>query len=180
MTERNDNYRKVIEILRRSEPDLTFPEKVENEVINRIKDQNLGSWRLSDIIQSLFGWIYIGWLRRSLTVAAVIIVVLFVYQQAFILKQVKDIREQMISIGNQAVVTTEQEITKRLTLYKISNNLPGDREIRITEKQLDQLLKSYNEMLEYRDLLQIIEEDPELKALIEKRLNDRRIYKPDI
>jgi hypothetical protein len=146
MTESNNSYKKVVEILRKSRPYLPFPENLEDKVINKIKGRNISTGGVINIIRSLFGWIYIGWLRRSLSVVAVIMVVLFVYQQVFILKQVNSIREQMIYMGDNGIATTEQEITKKLTLYKISNSLPGERESRVTEKQLDQLLKSYNEL----------------------------------
>ena len=43
----------------------------------------------SDFIESLFGWVYIGWVRRSLIGVSVVLVAIFVYQQAFIFREVK-------------------------------------------------------------------------------------------
>jgi len=175
MTSGSDKYRKVIEILRKSRPDMIFPDNIENEIINGIRDKNLNAIRISCIIECLFGWIYIGWVRRSLAAAAIMLVALFIYQQAFMLKQVKNISEQVVNIGNVPAPAPAQEIAKRLTLYKISNSIAHGGEISVPENQLKELINSYDDLLvKYRDLLRIIEEDPDLKQLIEKRLNEVR------
>jgi hypothetical protein len=177
----SNKYKKIVEILRRSSPDLIFPETIENEIMNRIKGENLNAGRMSVIIESLFGWIYIGWVRRGLTAAAVILVAVFIFQQASILNQVRNISEQVVTIGNGAASVPTQNFMKKLTLYKITNSLASDRETRVSEKQLEELINSYDDLLvKYRNLERIIEEDPEIKELIEKRLNDGKNYKPDI
>ena len=181
MTTERDKYKKIIEILRRSRPDLIFPETIENEIINRIKGENLTTGRMSVIIEYLFGWIYIGWVRRGLTAAAVLLVAIFIFQQASILNQIRNISEQMVTIGNGAAYGPTKNIMKRLTLYEISNSLASDREISISGKQLDELINSYDDLLlKYRNLERIIEENPEIKELIEKKLNADKNYEPDI
>jgi len=181
MTAENGRYKKILEILRSSKPDLPEPEEIENEVIKRIQHENHRTRRVSDFIESLFGWVYIGWVRRGLITAAIILVGVFIYQQAFILKQVNNISKQVVSIGNESASVSSSELDKKLTLYKISARLSPGNEIKISENQLEELLDSYKTLqVKYKDLMRIIEEDPELKQYIENKLDEEKRYKPDI
>jgi hypothetical protein len=181
MTSENDGYKKIVEILRNSKPDLIRPEEIGNEVINKIQRENQKSSGLSEFIESLFGWVYVGWVRRSLVGAAVILIAVFVYQQAFIFKQVKNISKQVVITGNETAPGSSSALDKRLTLYKISSRLSPGGEIKFSESQLEELLDSYYDLqVKYKDLLRIIEEDPEMKNYIENKLNQEKKYKPDI
>jgi hypothetical protein len=181
MEAEKDPYRKVIEILRDSRPDLIGLEEIENEVISRIRHKKHQDLRFSDLFDSLFGWVYFGWIRRSLIGAAVILFAFFIYQQAFILKQVNIISKQVVIKGNESIPASAYEFDKKLTLYKISARLSGDREIQISESQLKELLDSYeNLQVKYKDLIRIIEENPELKKYFENKLDKERKNKPDI
>ena len=45
----------------------------------------------------------------------------------------------------------------------------------VSEKQIKQILKSYNELEEkYKDLIKLIEDDPELKNYVEEKLNGNK------
>jgi parvulin-like peptidyl-prolyl isomerase len=181
MTEDNDRYKKIIEILRSSRPDLAEWEKNEYEVMKRIQQENLRTSRVSSFIESLFGWVYIGWVRRSLIGAAVVLVGIFIYQQAFILKQVNNISKQVISIGNESASVSSSEFDKQLTLYQISSRLSPERGIKISINQLKELLDSYKTLqTKYKDLIRIIEENPDLKQYIETKLIEEKNKKPDI
>jgi len=181
MTAENDRYKKLVEMLRKSKPDLLQAEELEKEVISRIQSENQNTGRVSDFIESLFGWVYIGWVRRSLVGAAVILVALFVYQQAFIFRQVKNISKLVVITGSETAQISSSELEKRLTLYKMSNRFSPEEDIKISGKRLEKFLDSYNDLqVKYKDLLRIIEEDPELKNYIENKLEQERKYKPDI
>jgi len=181
MPAENNIYEKVLNILRNSKPKLGQLENIENEILSRIRHSKLKTNGISDFIESLFGWVYIGWVRRSLIAAAFLLVAVFIYQQAFIFKQVKNISDQFITSGHESTPLYSTEIGKRLTLFKISTRLSPGSDIRISETQLEELLESYDDLqVKYKDLLRIIEEDPELKRKIEKRLDEEKKYKPDI
>jgi hypothetical protein len=181
MTAENDRYKKMVEILRKSRPEMVQPEELEREVIRRIELKNQRSFRVSDLIDSLFGWVYIGWVRRSLVGAAVIMIALFVYQQAFIFRQVKNISKLVVISGIGRPETSSSDIEKRLTLYRMSTRLSPGEDIKISARQMERFLDSYNDLqVKYKDLLRIIEENPELKNYFEKKLEQEKKYKPDI
>jgi hypothetical protein len=177
----NEKYKKIIEMLRNSRPELIRPEEIEDEVIKRIRRQKSPGETISAFIESLFGWVYVSWVRRSLIGAVTLLVAIFVYQQASILKQVNNISKRMVITGIVQASASSAEFDKKLTLYKISTKFSGDREIKISENQLEELLDSYqNLQVKYKDLIRIIEENPELKKYIENKLDEERNNKPDI
>src|SRR5450759_5105950 len=96
MKTESEKYNKVLKILRNSRPQLDSTEDIEREVINKIARAHQKRLNLSEIIDFLFGLVYIGLVRRSLITASVILVLVFVYQQGVILKRIEILSKQTI------------------------------------------------------------------------------------
>lgn len=167
----NEKYIKVLNILRKSKPVLGSTDGIEKEVIKRIARVHQSRLNLSEVIDFLFGWVYIGWVRRSLITASIVLVLVFVYQQSIILKRIDFLSRQTVVIDRENVSTPADEIEKMLLIYKNTGRRFPSKTITISEKQMKELLESVNELqIKYKDLENLIEEDPELKKLIEKKL----------
>lgn len=180
MSAENEKYKRMIDILRVSKPDLPDPQRTESEIIDKIKLEAQKTGMVSDLIESLFGWVYIGWVRRSLIGVAGLLLVVFIYQQASILNQVKNLNDKVVSIGNLQVSGFSSDYDRKLTFYKISTSLNRKSRIKISDAQIEELLNSYEDLqVRYKDLLRIIDENPELKKYIEKKLNEED-SKPEI
>jgi hypothetical protein len=171
MNSESEKYQKVLKLLKESNPDLDRTQDIEREVMNRIIASDRSYASISDIIEILFGWIYIGWVRRSLIAASAVLVVFFVYQQSVILRQINALSNQVIITERGDVSGSASEIGKRVRMYKISGRKFPSGDIKISDEQIKQLLESVNEMqVKYKDLLNLIEDDPELKEYVEKKL----------
>ena len=171
MKTESEKYNKVLNILRKSKPILESTEDIEREVIKRIARVPQSGLNLSEVIDYLFGWVYIGWVRRSLISASIVLVLVFVYQQGIILKRIDFLSRQTVVINRENVSTPADEIEKMLLVYKNSGWRFPSKTITISEKQMKEILESVNELqTKYKDLENLIEEDPELKKLIEKKL----------
>ncbi len=180
-TDENNNYDRIVNILKNSRPELTNPEEAGDEIIRRIRARNQRSGRIPGLVESLFDWVYIGWARRSLIGVSAVLIAIFVYQQAFIFRQVKDLSRQIVITGNERSAMSSSELGKRLILYRMSSKLSPAGEVRISESQMEEFLDAYSELqVKYKDLLRIIDEDPELKEYIENKLKEDKKFKPDI
>ena len=169
MEPESEKYKKVLNILRKSKPVLGSVENIEREVIKKISGLHKPAVVLSDITDFLFGWIYIGWVRKSLITASVFLVLIFVFQQTIILKQINLLSKQTIVLDVDNLSASSNRLEKQLMSYRITTRRFPSKSITISEKQLEQLLDSVNELqIHYKDLLNLIEEDPELKKMIEK------------
>jgi hypothetical protein len=181
MKTESEKYNKVLKILRNSRPQLDSTGDIEREVINKIARAHQNRLNLSEIIDFLFGWVYIGWVRKSLILASVILVLVFVYQQGVILKRIDLISRQTVVTNKEIVSTPTDEIEKLLLVYKNSGRRFPSKTITISEKEMKDLLESVKELqIKYKDLENLIEGDPELKKLIEKKLVENNRVKTNL
>ena len=172
MEPENEKYKKVLNILRMSKPVLGSTEDIEREVIKKISRVHQSAIAPSDVIDFLFGWIYISWVRRSLIVASLFLVAFFVYQQGMILKEIDFLRMQTVVNNSETLTSPADEVEKLLMFYRSSGRRFPSKSVTISEQQMKELLETVNELkIKYTDLQNLIEEDPALKNYIEKKLN---------
>jgi hypothetical protein len=166
-----DKYNHLMTLLRNSKPELASTEEIEREVMKRIRgDQHTGI-NLTAAVEFLFGWVYIGWVRRSLIAASICLIMLFVYQQGIILKRIEMISQQTIVSDRSSLSTPSEIVEKMLMNYKKSERKFPSKTINISETDMNDLLESIKELqVKYKDIESIIEGDPELKKLIEKKM----------
>ena len=173
MGKENDKLEKIVQLLRKAEPVLISTDEIGEEVIRRISKSNSMDVLLSNTIDFLFGWIYIGWVRRSMVAVSIVLVVLFIWQQALLMKQINYLSSQAIFSEAEYVYVSDESdvIEKKLMMYKLSGKKLPVQYITISKKQMDLLLESVNDLEEkYKDLLYLIQEDPELKIYIENKV----------
>jgi len=169
----NEKYNIVINLLRKSKPELDSTSDIEREVLRRISEIGRTRINFPGVIDFLFGWVYIGWVRRSLIAASVFLVLIFVYQQSIILKRIDVISRQTIVTDKGSVPTPADQIEKLMTVYKKTGRIFPSKTITISEGQMKELLETVKELQnKYRDLEDLIEGDPQLKKLIENKLID--------
>lgn len=180
MITEDNKFERLLNILRESKPILDNRENIEEKVIERILQARKKEENSSNIFDYLFSWVYVGWVRRSLIAASILIVILFGYQQAMILKRVNNLAAR--AIFNESLMTSGSTdyIGDKLLLYKLIGNKPDDKQITISERQMKRLIESINELqLKYNDLIKLIEENPELKKYIDENVtkNNRKKLK---
>ncbi len=174
MKMKDENYNRLINLLRESGVKLDSKEEIEAGVIKRISETRHSAFNIDNVVNFFFGWAYIGWVRRSLIAASVILILIFVYQQGVILRQINYLSRRTIVTEGPRSSFSSGAFKKELLIFKFTGmKLPSDN-INISQKQLDQLLESVNELQDkYRDLINLIDSDPELKKYIEKKLNEK-------
>jgi len=173
MEKGTEKYDRLINLLRKSDPVLTSGKEIEREVIKSISGSTASQNKISYAIDFIFGWIYITWVRRSLITASVLLVALFVWQQSLIIKQISYLRSQPIIVDREfrSYQTDLQE--NRLKMFRLYGKRMPLQSVVISKKQMDNLLESVNDLeSRYKDLIDIISKDPELKELIEKKLTE--------
>lgn len=173
MEDEDVKYERIIKLLRKSKPALTGMNEIELNVINKIEDRIIARPPESTLFSYLFGWVYIRWIRRGLIAASFLIVAIFVYQQSVILKRINNLDRQTMLIENHILTGPSDNIEGKLLFYKFSGRKLRSGKLQLSQKQIEQLLDSYGELnSRYRDLLKLINENPELKKYVEEKLND--------
>jgi hypothetical protein len=167
----NEKFDEVVNLLMKSRPLLDSPEDIGNIVIRRLRAEKPKTDILSNLADFLFSWVYIGWVRRTLITASCALVLIFIYQQGIILKRIDTLSRQTVVNNKANIKAPSDEIERLLTVYKNSGHLFSSRNITISEGQMKDLLESVKELqIKYKDLEKLIEDDPDLKRMIEKKL----------
>jgi hypothetical protein len=172
-------YEAITEILRKSKPLLPHPEIFEEKVIDKIREQKRKSMT-GRFIDHLFGWVFIGWVRNSLLSLSVIIISFFTIQQTLILKRINNLeRQALYSVtpsGRNSLVNQDASYMKYF-------NSPGRLQLRndkISEREMKRIYESLNDLqTKYRELIKLIDENPELRQYIEEKLteSDKKKFK---
>lgn len=163
-------YNSMIKILRRSKPVLNPANNIEEKVIDRIIRKTDSRDSSPGILDILFGWVYIRWVRSGLVAASLILILIFVYQQGVILKRINNLNRQSVFVESQ-FNTVNMEETDASYLYRITGRKIFRSSITISEKQMNRLVKSYSDLeKKYQDLVRLIEDDPELMKYVEEKL----------
>jgi hypothetical protein len=178
MKAEKEKYRKVMEVLKKSEPVTGSQEEIEREVINRITYLPKEDKESFSIFSFLFGWTEIAWVRRSLVTASFFLVLIFVYQQSVIVKQLNWLSTQIVVNSEKPVRASFSDFSGRLRFLRISGSRVPQNGSRISEKQLDMLMEALDKLqADYDNLAKIMEENPELKEVIEKKLSEKNYNK---
>lgn len=173
MEKNSEKTDRIINLLRTSKPILDSSSDIEREVILQISQKNKFETILSEITDLLFGWVDIGWVRRSLIAAAVILVAFFVWQQGTIIKQINYLSSQPVMIESESRSFQTGFSGNKVMLLKLFGNRLPSQNVTISKEQMDTLLESVNDLqTRYRDLINLIEEDPELKKYLGKKMTE--------
>jgi len=172
-TERK-KYDRVLNILRKSKPELTGLDNIEEAVLNGIQQSGNKKQEGFNLFDYLFGWVYIGWMRNALVTVSVFFIALFVYQQSLILKRISLLENQTVVTGGQFVSNPSIDVDYKLLQNKLLLRKLNTGQVTITKSQLEKFMDSYDNLEQkYEDLIRIIDDDPELKQLLEKKLNEK-------
>ena len=180
MAGESEKYDRILKILRKSRPDLGNTDDIEEKVINRIILATRKVKPSFNILDFLFGWVYIGWVRTGLVAVSVLLLAAFGYEQAMILKRINNLNARTGFSESQIISGVSGEINDKLLFYRITEGKQSDKPIKISNRQLKKLIESINELqIKYNDLIRIIEENPELKKYIDEKIteNDRKKLK---
>jgi hypothetical protein len=171
MKKAGDKYDKVLDILRKSKPELDSTKDIEEKVLRRISERPQSGPDLSFLVDFLFGWVNIVWIRRSLIAVSVVLVMVFIYQQSIILKEINYLSNRIITDKDEAAGYTSADISRRLLFYRFSSGKSSGDENKITDQEIKRVIQTVEQLQnDYRDLQDMINQDPELKKLIEKKL----------
>jgi hypothetical protein len=179
MKSTDEKYWNVIKLLKQSRPLLDSENIIEQQVIRKISSPVVPDNDVFPILHWLFGWANIVWIRRSLITLSFMLVSLFIYQQSIIVKQLNRLNNQIVVSQDKPYYTIRSELAGRIKFLQISGGRLHEKGYTISDEQIESIIESRDKLqTDYNNVMKIIEDDPELKSLIEKRLkelNDKKV-----
>jgi hypothetical protein len=173
MKTEDNKYNKVLNLLINSKPVMTDVDSVTEKVMRQLQEEKSKITLAGLVLDFLFGWVYIGWVRRTMITAVLAFAFLFIYQQSLILKQVKDLSGQRIQNGSVVMTNLREELIDQLRIFRLSDKKIPDEKITVSEKEIDDMVRSLNKLqIKYKDVINMIEKDPELKKYVESKMRE--------
>jgi hypothetical protein len=174
MEAEDKKYEKIVRLLKNSKPVLSDPEIVAEHVFSRLQKEETKVGLIDLIFYYLFGWTSIGWIRRSLVAVTVVIAVFFGYQQTIILRRIRDLSGQRIENGSLIMTGLKDDYAGKLQIFKYSGGKFLDAKANVSKKDVDDMIRSLNKLqVKYKDIINLIGDDPVLKKYIEEKMNGK-------
>ncbi|HCC70807.1 MAG TPA: hypothetical protein DEQ09_06620 [Bacteroidales bacterium] len=96
------DYNRIINKLRVFKPEIENRESLKESVMDRIGNEQSRP-------DYFFWWTEIRWLRRSMTIAASVIIGIFIIQQVLIANRIDKLEGRMISINTEKILEMQRE-----------------------------------------------------------------------
>jgi hypothetical protein len=168
MNPEEKKYEEIISLLKKSSPELNDKERMTDQILDTIEFNRLKIKPTETFFDYLFWWVNIGWVRRSLVIASILLLMIFGYQQTVILKRLNDLNRQPVITGSQMVSFSSLKFRNDYS-FVVNTEVLNSKNLIITDRKVKKLMKSYKEITEkYKELQKIIEDDPELMKYLEE------------
>jgi hypothetical protein len=164
-------YQKVIGLLKRSNPDPGSTLDIEQNVLSAIMNERKYESSSGSTIDIIFSWTSIKWVRYSLVTASVALVLLFVFQQSIIMREISQVNRIIIENGNTGYSPDNYEFERRAQLLNLSGKKLQLKQRELSDRKVKELLESIDKLgRDYQELRDVIDANPELRKLIEKKM----------
>ncbi len=178
MENENKKYDDLIRLIQKNRPEMKHPDIVAEKIMDELRKGKSKIGIREIVVEFLFGWIYIGWVRKSMVIAASFFVLLFGYQQAVILRKINELSGQRINDGTLFMKGTESGLSERAGLFRLSGRDLAGKKTSVSKEDIDEMIKSINTLqIKYQDLIDQIKDDPALKEYIENRMKETQKLK---
>lgn len=139
---------KILKQLRLYKPRPDERDLLRENIMQQIRRKDSG-------INYFFGWTEIIWLRRSMSVAAVLIIGLFIIQQAFVVGRIDELEKRMVNINTENILDYQRE-NVMLNSILLEEEVEGvyDDSLKVASDDLLDLVRSYRDLQKkYEEML---------------------------
>lgn len=181
MEQEKEKYSRLIALLRKSKPVPDNSSLLAEKVMARIQ-MDRTTLSASDLFYGfIFGWVDVGWLRKSMVTAAVSLLLFFAYQQTVILRRLDALSGRTVVDISATRTTMAGELPGKLKMYSLFGKRSNPVKMNVTEKDIDKFIETVNDLqVRYENIYRIIEGDPELKEYFEEKIKKSENSKPKI
>ena len=102
-----------------------------------------------------------------------LVILAFGYQQSVIIRKINELSEQRINDGSLFFTGSGNDVPSAIRLFRMSGRPLGSAKKPVSKQDIDELIRSLNSLqIKYRDIMDQIKDDPEMKDYIETRMKE--------
>lgn len=158
---KNENkYDKLVKALKDNNPRLSDKDALVEEIMGKITKPEYKIKSQEKMLDYLFGWAGIYWLRGSLAAIATIFVGVFIFQQLTIANRLSSLENQLVNTVN-VINNLEPElgITQKVFLKMINSK---EDSITVSKSDLEKMMNSYLELQKNNEEIKLNKSDDPL------------------
>lgn len=142
-----DKYNKVIELVKRNEPEIGDKEQLKYAILRGIKNTGRKAHPLHTFLDLVFGWVDVYWIRWTVTSVAMVIIGIFLIQQITISNRISSLEKQLISFEHFRERDPDSQRSYHRVLLKLYSPSLLDS-ITVSRSDLEALLIDYRKLIE--------------------------------
>ena len=158
-----ESYEKILDALRNNEPELEGKKQLSSRILKQITEPLQDKGLSERISETLFGWAEVIWMRWTVSILALALIGIFLFQQVNLNQKISGIEKQLVTM-EASVVSRQTDLNRgQILLMKlISEDM--DDSITVSRADLHRLLDSYESLQKKYEILRSGSEfDPEDK-----------------
>lgn len=156
-----NRYSRILDRLKSFRADDQTSDSLKRRILNQL-DMTADSRRVkSSLVELLFGWADILWLRRSMVLVSFALIILFLSQQFFIFGRLSSLEDRMTGISTDNILEFQKEnMHVNSVVYSMSDEMFSNDSVKVSSRDLSSLIRSYRDLQErYNNLKGSINKD---------------------
>lgn len=148
-----NDYEKILKKIRSHKPEIENREFLKESIMTRIGRNPVRP-------AYIFWWTEIRWLRRSLAIAASVIIGIFIIQQILIANRIDKLEGRMISVSTEKILEMQREnVVINSMMLRNNDNIMITDSVKVSTNDLYELMREYHELQnKYNEMMGLIRE----------------------
>ena len=145
--DKKNTYPELIEILKRNRPVLTNREALAEDIMRKIREPSGESRLRENLLNYLFGWVDVYWVRGTMVAVAILFAGLFIVQQVIFAERLNTLEERLVkTVDTNKGREPAPGILHKVLLNIILKDQAMQDSITVSRTDLEELLNSYLEL----------------------------------
>ena len=150
--EQEENYKKLIDSLKFSEPEMGDKEAFAQNILQEIRKETKKSSALDQLDKFLFGWTESFRWRLAVAAASIFLVAFFIRQQLMVSSNLEEMEGKLSTIVDKIDSPKEPDIMQKAVLKLILNKQNQDS-VKLSREEFENFIKDYQQLKEENNRL---------------------------
>ena len=147
MIQQPEKYKKMLEVLKRSDIRIDRKEQLKDQILQQIETADYRNDHTYSLLNSLFGWADVLWIRWSVSALAVILISTFLVQQIGLTHRISTLEKQLYQFETMENSEPAPWNAGHKLLMKLYTDSSPDS-IKVSKSDLETLMVDYGKLIE--------------------------------
>ena len=144
MMNSKDVYSKLIDRIKSVGTRLENHEEMIEQVMERIELQERQPGQSPSILDLLFGWVHVIWLRRAMALTAICLAAFFIGQQFILMHRLTKLERQIVkSVESESIAEEGPGLKDQFLMNMVMDRPPEGDSITLSRDEFEALLDAY-------------------------------------